>query len=228
MTGSAVRDEVVSGVVPRLGAVVLCGGHSRRMGRPKAWLPFGDEVLLQRVVRRVAEAASPIVVVASPGQAVPDLPPAVRVVRDPVADRGPLQGIAAGLEALAGTCDDAFASSTDAPFVAPELIRRLAALRRGGALDAAVPRAGGHLHPLCAVYALTVSSAIEPMLAAGTLRLLSLLDLVRTLVADEAALLADPALAAADPALRSLMNVNTPEDYEAALRDAGLGPPAGP
>ena len=220
----------MSGVVPRLGAVVLCGGHSRRMGRPKAWLPFGDEVLLQRVVRRLAEAAAPIVVVASPGQALPDLPPAVRVVRDPVADRGPLQGIAAGLEGLAGTCDDAFAASTDAPFVAPALVRRLAALRRGAAgvaYDAAVPRAGGHLHPLCAVYTLTVSSAIEGMLAAGTLRLLSLLDVVRTLLADEPVLLADPAVAAADPALRSLVNVNTPEDYEAALREAGLGPPGG-
>jgi len=30
-----------------LGAVVLCGGQSRRMGRPKAWLPFGPELLLQ-------------------------------------------------------------------------------------------------------------------------------------------------------------------------------------
>src|SRR5438045_3266596 len=43
------------------GAVVLCGGRSRRMGRPKAWLPFGDEALLQRVVRRVGAAARPVV-----------------------------------------------------------------------------------------------------------------------------------------------------------------------
>ena len=55
------------GRVPGLGAVVLCGGRSSRMGRPKAWLPFGDEVLLQRVVRRIAEAAWPIAVVAAPG-----------------------------------------------------------------------------------------------------------------------------------------------------------------
>ena len=34
-----------------LGAVVLCGGESRRMGQPKAWLPFGPERMLQRVVR---------------------------------------------------------------------------------------------------------------------------------------------------------------------------------
>ena len=38
-------------VLASLGAVVLCGGESRRMGRPKAWLPFGPERMLQRVVR---------------------------------------------------------------------------------------------------------------------------------------------------------------------------------
>ena len=43
------------------GAVVLCGGESRRMGRPKAWLPFGDERMLQRVVRLVDMVARPIV-----------------------------------------------------------------------------------------------------------------------------------------------------------------------
>ncbi|MGH9205091.1 MAG: NTP transferase domain-containing protein, partial [Acidimicrobiales bacterium] len=30
----------------RLGGVVLCGGQSSRMGRSKAWLPFGDELML--------------------------------------------------------------------------------------------------------------------------------------------------------------------------------------
>ena len=50
------------------GAVVLCGGESRRMGRPKAWLPFGPERLLQRVVRLVGTVAHPVVVVAAPSQ----------------------------------------------------------------------------------------------------------------------------------------------------------------
>ena len=49
-----------------LGAVVLCGGESRRMGRPKAWLPFGPELMLQRVVRLIGTVAQPIVVVAAP------------------------------------------------------------------------------------------------------------------------------------------------------------------
>ena len=44
------------GGVMDLGAIVLCGGRSRRMGGPKAWLPFGPERLLQRVVRLAGKA----------------------------------------------------------------------------------------------------------------------------------------------------------------------------
>ena len=74
----------------RTGGIVLCGGQSRRMGRPKAWLPFGPERLLQRVVRLVSTAADPVAVVAAPGQDLPELPRSVVVARDPVSGRGPL------------------------------------------------------------------------------------------------------------------------------------------
>ena len=71
-------------------AVILCGGESRRMGRPKAWLPFGEELMLQRVVRLAGLVAWPIVVVAAPGQRLPELSADIVVVRDLVAGRGPL------------------------------------------------------------------------------------------------------------------------------------------
>ena len=29
----------------RVGGIVLCGGQSTRMGRPKAWLPFAGELM---------------------------------------------------------------------------------------------------------------------------------------------------------------------------------------
>ncbi len=77
----------------QVGGVVLCGGQSRRMGRAKAWLPFGTEIMLPRVVRLLGEAVSPIVVVAAPEQDLPPLPDDVRVVRDEEKGRGPLQGL---------------------------------------------------------------------------------------------------------------------------------------
>ena len=48
-----------------------------------------------------------------------------------------------------------------------------------------------------------------------------LLAHIRTLYAERAALLADPGVTRDDPSLRSFVNVNTPEEYAAAVRGAG-------
>src|SRR5262245_44239294 len=114
------------------GGIVLCGGRSSRMGRPKAWLPVGGELLLQRVVRVVRQAADPVVVVAAPGQDVPPLPAGVDVVRDDIEGRGPLQGLAAGLAALEGTAEVAYLSACDVPFLTPEFVRRVVSILAGG------------------------------------------------------------------------------------------------
>lgn len=203
-----------------LGAVVLCGGKSRRMGRSKAFLPFGDECLLARTVKTISYVAWPICVVAAPGQELPELPPGVLLARDEAEGRGPLQGIAAGLGAISSLVSCAFVSSTDVPFLHPALIRRLYALQSNG-YDIAVIRAQGHYHPLAAVYGCHVRYEAESLLREDRLRPFFLFERVRTLVADEALLFEDPVLREADPHLRSLRNLNTPEDYEAALREAG-------
>src|SRR6187455_1701553 len=86
----------------RKAAIILCGGKSSRMGRDKASLPFGPELMLQRVTRLVMEVVEPahIVVVAAPDQVLPDSPAGVQVARDELAYLGPLQGIATGLRAI--------------------------------------------------------------------------------------------------------------------------------
>ena len=60
----------------------------------KAWLPFGAEIMLPRVVRLLGEAVDPVVVVAAPEQEVPPVPANVAIVRDEEKGRGPLQGLA--------------------------------------------------------------------------------------------------------------------------------------
>src|SRR3954451_20299833 len=109
----------------KVGGIVLCGGQSSRMGRPKAWLPFGGEIMLPRVPRLLGEAVGPLVVVAAPGQDLPPLPTEITIVRDEVAGRGPLQGLKAGLEALRGRAEAAYLSSCDVPFLRPGFVRRL-------------------------------------------------------------------------------------------------------
>ena len=176
------------------------------MGRAKAWLPFGDEFLLPRIARIVASVVDPVVVVASPGQELPPLSAGIEIVRDEFEGRGPLAGLAAGLAALAGRAGAIYLSSCDAPFLNPEFI--CAVLDNLGSHDIAVPRIGGYPHPLAGVYRLSVRPVVERMLAEHRLRLRDLLDEVPT------RFLGAETFADSD----SLINVNTPDEYEAALR----------
>src|SRR6476620_11737545 len=102
------------------GGIVLCGGLSTRMGSSKALLPFGSETMLQRVVRLLGTVVSPLVVVAAPEQALPDLPAAVTITRDENPGRGPLEGLRAGLKALPTGIDIAYVTSCDVPLLVPE------------------------------------------------------------------------------------------------------------
>lgn len=197
----------------RVGGIVLCGGQSSRMGRPKAWLPFGDELMLPRVVRLLSEVVSPIVVVAAPEQDVPPLSAGVTIVRDEERGRGPLQGLSAGLRALAGQADAAYLSSCDVPFLRPAFIQRLIDLL--GKYAICVPHVGEFHHPLAAVYRLGVTETVERLLAENRMRPVFLFDTVPTRVV-QAEELSD-----VDPTFQSLRNLNMPEDYETALADLG-------
>jgi molybdopterin-guanine dinucleotide biosynthesis protein A len=195
--------------------IVLCGGQSQRMGRPKAWLPFGKELLLQRVVRLLGEAVRPIVVVAAPDQDLPALPAEVDIARDAERGRGPLQGLLAGLSALRGRAEAAYLSSCDAPFLKPEFVRRMIELL--GEQSICVPHVGEHHHALAAVYRIDVADAVTRLLTASRPGLYWLFSEVPTRVV-EAVELVD-----VDPTLGTLRNLNTPEEYEAALREAITG-----
>jgi molybdopterin-guanine dinucleotide biosynthesis protein A len=194
-------------------ALVLAGGFSRRMGRDKWSLPFGGETLLERTVRIVREVVPEVWVVAREGQGVRGR---FQVARDPAEGKGPLAGIAAGLGAM--QAERAFVTSCDVPFLAPALVRRLLDLSRGHA--AAVPFVGGYHMTTAAVYSKEALPAARRLLAEGRLRPFFLVEELkaRIVTAEE--------LRDADPSLASFRNCNTPEEYRAALRDAGLEPPA--
>jgi len=194
-----------------VGGIVLCGGQSKRMGTPKAWLPIAGQFMLPRVVRLLCEVVTPIVVVAAKGQVLPPLPTNVRIVFDEIEDRGPLQGLAAGLAALSGDVDAAFVSSCDVPLLKPAFVRRL--IESLGAHSICVPLVGGFRHPLPAVYRVDVLDNVHALLKADKRRLLDLLDDVSTVYVRE------DELRDVDPTFASLRNVNTPDDLAQVLRD---------
>lgn len=202
--------------IVRTAGVVLAGGRSTRMGEPKAGLEWHGSTLLHRAAAVLARTVDgPVVVVAAPDQRLPDLPAGVTVVEDPVEGLGPMQGLAAGLDAVAEKAEAAFVCSTDLPFLHPAFVRRV--LRELGAdTDVVLPVARGFRQPLAAAYRTGLAELVTKLIAEGNLRpgMIFKHCAVTTLADDD--LLADPALARHDPELDSVLNVNTPEDYRAA------------
>ena len=196
------------------GGIVLAGGKSSRMGTSKALLPFGPETMLQRVVRILSGVVWPIVIVAADGQELPPLPDGVIITRDERPGRGPLEGIRAGLKALPEHVERAYITSCDVPLLEPAFVTRMVELSTGH--DIAVMEIDGFTHPLSAVYLRQTLPQVDALLAEDRLRPAFLFEAVRTRRVQPSE------MAAADPDLHTLRNLNTPDDYQAALAAAGF------
>jgi len=199
----------------RLGAVILAGGRSERMGRPKESLPFAGTTMLGAIAAAVADAADPVTVVRrDAAQALPPLPGGVEVVADDRPGEGPLAALAAALRRYRdvhgfGPEDAVFATACDTPFVRAADVRFLRDRLDG--VDLVMPAPDGRLEPLCAIYRLAVLPAVEQLLAGGGRTLRALATACPCRLLDRATLLGH------DPELRMLKNLNTPDDYRRAL-----------
>ncbi len=184
------------------------------MGVAKATLPFGSETMLQRVVRLLGTVVSPIAAVAAREQVLPELPRDVIVTRDEREAKGPLEGLRAGLTGLPASVDNAYVTSCDVPLLVPGFVERMIELL--GDHDIAVMEIDGFPHPLSAVYRRSVLPQVESLLDKDRLRPVFLFDAVRT------RRVRTEEMTSVDPDLRTLRNLNTREDYLAALAEAGL------
>jgi molybdopterin-guanine dinucleotide biosynthesis protein A len=118
------------------------------------------------------------------------------------------------LKALPGTVEIAYVTSCDVPLLVPDFVRRMIELL--GDHDIAVMEIDGFPHPLSAVYRRNALPQVEALLAADRLRPVFLFDSLRTRRVRPAD------MAGVDPERLTLRNLNTREDYLAALTTAGL------
>jgi molybdopterin-guanine dinucleotide biosynthesis protein A len=172
------------------------------MGRDKATLEWQGIPMAERVADALAACVTPVRVVVRPGQAVPvDLPR----IEDRLEVRAPVSGIHAALQACRASA--VLVAACDVPELAPAFLLALLALvpARGGP-DAVVPEGDDGPEPLVAVYRPAVIPTIEARVDRGDLSLRGLLDEIDTLRVPV------EQLRPFDPALRSLRNVNRPED----------------
>ena len=184
------------------------------MGMPKALLPFGDELMLQRVVRILSGVVDSVVVVAAAAQELPPLSGKIEVARDRREGCGPLEGLGVGLTVLQDRADVVYVTGCDAPFLQPGFIERLFALL--GDFSVAVPHEKSFYHPLAAVYHCSVLAEIKQLIAADRMRPAFLFDQVSTrkVLPEE--------WQDVDPDSNTLKNINHPADYFEALKIAGL------
>ncbi len=196
---------------------MLAGGRSSRMGAPKAALSWHGSTLLRRVAGIAARAVDgPVIVVRAPGQELPSLPAGVEVATDAREGRGPIQGLAAGLETIGERAEVAYVSSTDAPLLHPAFIGSVVRALSDD-LDVALPTVGGHRQPLAAAYRVSLLQLVLQLVAADLMKPAFLFERCRVRLLDERDLLSDPDLARGDPRLRSVANLNERADYERAL-----------
>ena len=181
------------------------------MGTAKEWLPIGGESLLQQIVRIVGSVVHPVVVAGRRGQPLPALPSDVELAYDAIENAGPLAGMAAGFDGLAGRCEAAFVVSCDHPLLKPAFITRLIELL--GEHHAVVPSHEAQSYPLVAVYRLDLRPLLAELLAKGERRVHVFAERCGAYV------IASAALVDVDGAIDSLRNVNDRESYERAIRD---------
>jgi molybdopterin-guanine dinucleotide biosynthesis protein A len=183
--------------------LVLAGGHSRRMGRDKTVLEFNGQTLLQRTVA-LLQTIFPSVLV-SVQRLRQDV--AVPQVLDEYPDAGPLAGLCAGLAKV--DTPWVFAVAADMPFLLPQVIQRLSVSREG--VQAVVPVIQGCLQPLAAYYATSALPELQGILAMpGKHSLRGALERLAVCRVH------DSRLQGVDPSLRSFLDLDTPEDIEAA------------
>jgi molybdopterin-guanine dinucleotide biosynthesis protein A len=194
--------------------VILAGGRSRRMGRPKAFLKLGGRPLIAWVLEPLRDLFPEVLIVS------PEIEPfshlGVRVVPDHRPRGGPLGGAATGI-AEAGR-PQALVVGCDMPLLRPGLLAHLVA--RMGAHAAVVPRTSDGLHPLHAVYAKRALETFSRCLEEGVRKFTDALDGADCLEVGEGE------IRRLDPDLHSLFNVNHPQDVERA-REILEGGPAG-
>jgi molybdopterin-guanine dinucleotide biosynthesis protein A len=202
-----VDASIVVAVKIAMPAAVLAGGASRRMGVPKAALPYGRTTLLAHQAERLSEIFEDVLVVAKEAAAF-DAAPA-RLILDRSSVHAPIHGLVRALEEVS---DRVFILAVDLPVVTAEVLRAIAERSLASAATAVLPWADGRLQPLAAVWRSSVLPAARGRIARGDLSLHGLAEEVG------AEIFPEDIWRAIDPSGNSFANVNTIEEY-AAIRE---------
>jgi molybdopterin-guanine dinucleotide biosynthesis protein A len=183
-------------------SIVLAGGQSSRLGADKSFVNVNGQSLIERIVAKLARLSDDVIIVTNSPEKYDHL--GTRLVGDIYPGRGALGGIYSGLRTAANAYS--LVAACDMPFLDLNLLRYMILLARGH--DVVIPRIGGLLEPLHAIYSKSCLEPIERLLARGGLKIIDFFSEVRVRYIEE------EDVDIFDPQHLSFFNVNTPSDLE--------------
>jgi molybdopterin-guanine dinucleotide biosynthesis protein A len=189
---------------PPVSAIVLAGGQSKRLGKDKALLEVQGQPLVSRTVQKLDALSDDLLVVTSDPARYVHLGLPARLISDERPGVGSLMGIYSGLQVARHT--NALAVACDMPFLNLPLLRYMVPLADGH--DVVIPRFGGFLEPLHAIYGKSCLPFMAGLLERGRRQIIAFFDQVRVRYVEESE------IERFDPDHLSFVNVNTPGDWE--------------
>ena len=197
--------------------IVLAGGKSSRMGRPKALLPIGapTDTFFDRITRTLLEAGldDVIVVVGADSAAIrAGVQPrsGVRIIDNPDYEQGQLTSLLAGLRAIdVARSTAALVTLIDVPLVSAATVRTLLAAQREHEAPVVRPVSRGrHGHPV--IFGRTLFAELEradPARGAKPVVRGHAAEMIEVPIQDEGA----------------FTDIDTPEDYERLIGSLAKG-----
>lgn len=185
--------------------VILAGGESTRMGKNKAFIEINGRRIIDRTVSLFKEIFDDVLLVTNTPLDYLELN--VRIVTDLIPGKGSLGGIYTGL--FFSSSPKAFFVACDMPFLDKRVIQYFLSLTQ--AADIVVQKTKDYWEPLHAIYPRTLLKPVERMLRQGELKIIKAYRemKVREVTEEE--------LRPFGPDLRTLSNINTPDELKKLL-----------
>ena len=183
-----------------MGAIILAGGKSLRMGENKAFIEIDGVPIITRIYTLLKGLFREVVIVTNEKDQFKNFDSKVYV--DLLPDKGALGGLYTGI--FFSTFQYSFCVACDMPFIKKSLVQYLMSTTKDE--DVIVPRTSDGLQPLHAIYSKSCLEPIKKMIDEGKYKIIDFYHLVRISIVDEKDFLR------IDPLRESFINVNTPEE----------------
>lgn len=188
--------------------VILAGGQNRRMnGKKKALLPFRGETLLQRQIEKMRALCAELIVVTNEPELFSSYD--VKLTTDIFPGKGPLSGMHAAFSEANNV--NLWVVGCDMPFISSKAAEAMLIHNEEHRYDAVIPSVEDRLHPLHGIYRKSTADRIFDCITNEEYRVTSFLKKI------DWNKVGPDFLNARQVNHNFVLNVNTPEQFKAAL-----------